>query len=124
MISAVLFINQAGEVVISRFYRDNVSRTAADAFRLQVIAAKEIDKPIAMLDRCSFMYVRKGDMYIVAVTKQNVNPCLVFEFLFGLVKTFEAYFGAAFDENGIRNNFVVIYELLDGKKFIIFEIHF
>lgn len=28
---------------------------------------------------------------------------------------FKSYFGGAFDEDAIRNNFVLIYELLDGK---------
>ena len=36
MISAVYLINLKGEVLIFRSYRDDVSRTAADAFRMQV----------------------------------------------------------------------------------------
>ena len=42
MISAVLFVNQKGEVVISRMYRDGFSRVVADTFRSQVIASKEV----------------------------------------------------------------------------------
>lgn len=30
------------------------------------------------------------------------------------VSLFKSYFGGAFDEDAIRNNFVLIYELLDG----------
>lgn len=33
------------------------------------------------------------------------------------VSLFKSYFGGAFDEDAIRNNFVLIYELLDGKEF-------
>lgn len=29
---------------------------------------------------------------------------------------FKSYFGGAFDEDAIRNNFVLIYELLDGMN--------
>jgi AP-2 complex subunit mu-1 len=36
MISAVYLINLKGEVLIFRSYRDDVSRAAADAFRMQV----------------------------------------------------------------------------------------
>jgi len=36
------------------------------------------------------------------------------QFLFKLVPLFRAYFGGKFDESSIRNNFVLIYELLDG----------
>ena len=31
------------------------------------------------------------------------------------VALFKSYFGGAFEEDAIRNNFVLIYELLDGK---------
>lgn len=36
MIAALLFINQKGEVIIYRTYRDNYSRAVADTFRTQV----------------------------------------------------------------------------------------
>jgi hypothetical protein len=32
------------------------------------------------------------------------------------VGLFKAYFGGQFDEDAIRNNFVLIYELLDGEQ--------
>lgn len=89
------------------------SRSAADAFRSQVIGAKKTGVPIIYLDKCSFMYTRQGDVYIVAVTKQNANPALVFQFIYKMVDVFKAYFGGAFDEESCRQNFVLIYELLD-----------
>lgn len=52
-------------------------------------------------------------MYVVAASKSNAHPGVIFEFLFTTVKVLESYFGAEFDENAIKNNFVVIYELLD-----------
>lgn len=115
MISAVLFIDQQGEIVISRFYRDNVARQAADAFRLQVIAGKNASDspPITIFDRTSFMHIRKGDIYIVAVSKSNSNAGMVFEYLGQLVVVLEAYFGTGLNEASIRENFVLIYELLD-----------
>ena len=42
MIQAVLFVNQKGEVVISRTYRDGFSRSMADTFRSQVLGSKEV----------------------------------------------------------------------------------
>jgi len=113
MISAILFVNLKGDLVIYRFYRDNVSRAATDAFRQRIIAAKKTGVPIIDIDKCSFLYTRHGDMYVVAVTRQNANPTLIFQFLFKLVEVFKAYFGGTFDEESIRNNFVLIYELLD-----------
>jgi hypothetical protein len=42
MICAVLFVNQKGEVIISRHYRDGFDRNIADVFRAQVITSKEV----------------------------------------------------------------------------------
>jgi len=36
MISALFLINQKGEIILHRFYRDDVSLSAANAFRMQV----------------------------------------------------------------------------------------
>jgi hypothetical protein len=38
---------------------------------------------------------------------------MVFEFLFKVVEVMQSYFGKLTEEN-IKNNFVLIYELLDG----------
>ena len=46
------------------------------------------------------------------VTKQNVNAAMVFEFLLKMCDVMQAYFGKISEEN-VKNNFVLIYELLD-----------
>jgi AP-2 complex subunit mu-1 len=91
------------------------SRLVTEAFRLQVIGGKDVKGPVVIIDRTSYLYIRKGNVYIVAVTKTNSHAGAIFEVLYKLIHVFESYFGAQFDENSIRNNFVVIYELLDGN---------
>lgn len=115
MISLTFLVNLKGEIVISRFYRNDVSRAAADAFRMQVIATKEAGSqpPVRVIDGCSFLYTRRGNLFFVAVTRSNINPALAFEFLYQEVNIFKAYFGENFDEDNIRNNMTLIYELLD-----------
>ena len=39
------------------------------------------------------------------------------------VTLFKSYFGGSFDEDAIRNNFVLIYELLDGMSTEYFLIY-
>ena len=53
------------------------------------------------------------------MTKGNANAALVFEFLYRLVGLGKAYFGK-FDEEAVKNNFVLVYELLDGERGICF----
>ena len=48
----------------------------------------------------------------MSVTKKNANVALMFMFLYRLVTVFKDYFGSL-EEESIRDNFVVIYELLD-----------
>jgi AP-2 complex subunit mu-1 len=113
MIAALLFINQKGEVVISRMYRDGFSRTVADTFRTEVIANKEAGRsPVKIIGNTSFLYIKHGNMYVVAVSQGNAQVALAFQFLHEVVKVLKGYFGS-FDEDSIRNNFVLIYELLD-----------
>mmetsp|Transcript_47658 Transcript_47658/g.123579 ORF Transcript_47658/g.123579 Transcript_47658/m.123579 type:complete len:436 (-) Transcript_47658:1605-2912(-) len=113
MISAVYFINLKGDILIFRTYRDDVSRPAADQFRLQVIAAREFRAPVKLYDNTTFLHIRHGNVYIVAATKHNVNTTMVFQFLYTLVEVMKSYFGGKVDEQTIQQNFVVIYELLD-----------
>jgi AP-2 complex subunit mu-1 len=82
---------------------------------VKVIAAKETgtEAPVKRIENCSFLYTRFGNMYFVALTRSNVNPALVFEYIFQLIKILKAYLGDDFDENAMRNNMTLIYELMD-----------
>ncbi|CAK4081334.1 unnamed protein product [Aphanomyces euteiches] len=115
MISGLFLISQKGEVVLNRLYRDDVSRRAADAFRLQVIAAKETGSlpPIKSIDGCSFLYTRHENLYLVAVSRANINTALVFQFLSNINNIFQDYMGKKYNEESIRNNFTLVYELMD-----------
>eukprot|EP00802_Teleaulax_amphioxeia_P012897 Tamp_12942.p1 GENE.Tamp_12942~~Tamp_12942.p1 ORF type:complete len:432 (-),score=137.74 Tamp_12942:321-1616(-) len=113
MISAVYLINLKGEILIYRAYRDDVSRAAADAFRMQVLAAKEFRSPVQIFEKASFFHIRSSNVYLVAATRENVNASMAFQFLFALVEVFKGYFGGGFDEETVRDNFPLVYELLD-----------
>ncbi len=51
---------QKGEIIISRFYRDDVTKSAANTFRMEVIARKETGThpPVKMTEGNSFFYTR------------------------------------------------------------------
>nr|CAI5819070.1 unnamed protein product [Callosobruchus analis] len=97
MIGGLFVYNHKGEVLISRVYRDDIGRNAVDAFRVNVIHARQqVRSPVTN----------------IALTKQNVNAAMVFEFLLKIIEVMQSYFGKISEEN-IKNNFVLIYELLD-----------
>lgn len=61
--------------------------------------------------------MQRANIWMAAVTKQNVNAAMVFEFMLKVIDVMQSYFGKISEEN-IKNNFVLIYELLDGNSIL------
>ncbi|CAF0859819.1 unnamed protein product [Adineta ricciae] len=113
MIGGVFIYNHKGEVLISRVYRDDIGRNAVDAFRVNVIHARQQSRfPVVNIARTSFFYTKRSNIWLCAVAKQNINAAMVFEFLTKMIDIMQSYFGKISEEN-VKNNFVLIYELLD-----------
>lgn len=105
-------------------------------FRIQVVSNSDVRSPIITLGSTSFFHVRLNNLYIVAVTKSahafhavetppmlmtsllrnNANAAMVFEFCYRFISICKSYFGKL-DEESVKNNFVLIYELIDGASF-------
>ncbi|KAL0238086.1 hypothetical protein GEMRC1_012559 [Eukaryota sp. GEM-RC1] len=113
MISSLLLLNTKGEVLLWRRYRGDVSRSEADFFRTKVVAAKEFRSPVTQLGSCTFFHIREQNVYFVAVTRSNVNTACVFEYMQQMLHTFKQFVGGKINEEAIRSNFVLLYELLD-----------
>lgn len=74
---------------------------------------EEIDmRPIFTEDGYTFVFIKHNNLFLMTVTKKNSNVALMFMYLYRLVSVFKDYFGEL-DEESIRDNFVIIYELLD-----------
>lgn len=112
MLSGILIFNQKGENLIFRAFRNDCRPRLADVFRIQVISNAQVRSPILTLGSTTFSHVKHENIYLVAVTKSNANAALVFEFIYRLIGLGKAYFGK-FDEEAVKNNFVLVYELLD-----------
>jgi len=69
-------------------------------------------RPIFTEDGYTFVYIKHNNLYLLTVTKRNANVALMFAYLYRLVSVFKDYFGEL-EEESIRDNFVIIYELLD-----------
>merc|ERR1712070_738835 len=103
-----------GKVLISRDYRGDLPWNCIDKFLPLVLEAEEEGQttPIVQAEDVNFMYIKHENLYVVASSKKNANAALVFVFLHRLVEVFTAYF-KVLEEESIRDNFVIIYELLD-----------
>ncbi|KAJ1983941.1 clathrin associated protein complex medium subunit [Dimargaris cristalligena] len=112
MLSGFFIFNQKGEILISRLYRHDIKRSAADIFRIHVITSPDIRSPIVTLGPTTFYHTRHENLYLVAATRGNANAALVFEALYRVSELGTSYFGR-FDEESVKNNFTLIYELMD-----------
>lgn len=114
MVCSCLFITDLkGKIIISRNYRGDVPMSVADKFAKH-LAEDEATAltPIIRDDNVSFAYIKHNNLYFMAVTKKNSNVMAILSFLYRLVQVFEEYF-KVIEEESIRDNFVIIYELLD-----------
>jgi hypothetical protein len=120
MLSGILIFNQKGENLIFRAFRNDCRPRLADVFRIQVISNAQVRSPILTLGSTTFSHVKHENIYLVAITKSNANAALVFEFLYRFIALGKGYFGK-FDEEAVKNNFVLVYELLDGMRSFAFS---
>lgn len=113
--SAVYILDGKGKPLIMRDFRSDVDPLCIEKFFPLVMASEEEDAmncPILTCEEVTFMYIKHDNLYFVCTTVNNCNVMLVFVFLHKLVEVFKEYFKEV-EEESVRDNFVIIYELLD-----------
>jgi AP-2 complex subunit mu-1 len=116
MISTIFISTVKGEILIYRQFMDNVSRHECQQFCSKMIASKEAsDRPIIRYGDASFIHTPIGsELVMVASTKDNANATLIVKFLYKFIDLLKMYNNnVGMDENAVRKNFVLVYELLD-----------
>lgn len=112
--SAIYILDVKGKVLISRNYRGDIAPNVIEKF-MPLLMEKEEEgslTPLLQTEECTFTYIKCNNLYVVSTTKKNANIMLVFVFLHKIVRVMNEYF-KEIEEESIRDNFVVIYELLD-----------
>ncbi|KAJ1404906.1 clathrin assembly complex, medium subunit, partial [Ochromonadaceae sp. CCMP2298] len=111
--SAVFITDTKGKVIISRNYRGDIPMSVVEKFSLHIQEKDEMElRPVFTEDGTTFVYIKCNNLLLLAVTKRNSNITLMLFFLYKLTTVFKDYFGEL-EEESIRDNFVVVYELLD-----------
>jgi len=62
--------------------------------------------------KCTYVYIQHNNLYMLALARNNANAVALLTFLHRLIDIFKHYF-KELEEESIRDNFVIIYELLD-----------
>jgi AP-1 complex subunit mu len=111
--SAVFITDLKGKVIVSKNYRGDVPLSVCDRFAQQIQEKDEMElRPVFTESGITYVYIKCSNILIMAVTKRNSNIALMLFFLYRLSQVFRDYFGEL-EEESIRDNFVVIYELMD-----------
>lgn len=112
-ISAIYFLDQKGKIIISRDYRGECTQVITDKFQRKVLEQEErLLKPVFTDKDITYIWIKVNNIYMVSVAKGNPNVAMVLTFLYKIRDCFISYFKALEDES-LRDNFVITYELLD-----------
>ena len=111
--SAVFILDVKGKVIISRNYRGDVPMNCVERFSGHVLEADEADeRPVWLEHGTTYVYIKYNNLYIMAVTQRNSNAAMILLFLYRMVEVLKDYF-RELEEESIRDNFVITYELMD-----------
>ncbi|CAD7702756.1 unnamed protein product [Ostreobium quekettii] len=113
-VSALFILDLKGRVIISRDYRGEVPMTTAERFITKLNELEESGRlsPVVNDGGVSYVWVQHANLYLMCVTRRNLNAASVVLFLHRLVEVFTEYF-EELEEESLKDNFVIVYELLD-----------
>lgn len=114
MIHSLFIINSSGDVFMEKHWKSAVARSLCDYFfdQQRRVANPEDTPPVIATPHHYLISIHRCNMFFVAVCMTEVPPLFVIEFLHRVVDTFEDYFSEC-TESIIKENYVVVYELLD-----------
>ncbi|EEB09404.1 AP-1 adaptor complex mu subunit Apm1 [Schizosaccharomyces japonicus yFS275] len=115
MASAVFILNLGGKTIISRNYRADIPMSAVEKFMPLLSEAEDEHGcaiPCMTHEGINYIFIQHNDVFLLALSKKNTNAMEILVFLRKLAELFTDYF-KELQEESIRDNFVVVYELLD-----------
>ncbi|KAJ6323669.1 hypothetical protein OIU76_011039 [Salix suchowensis] len=113
--SALFLLDIKGRVLVWRDYRGDVSAVQAERFFTKLIEKEgdpQSQDPVVYDNGVSYMYIQHSNVYLMTASRQNCNAASLLSFLHRVVDVFKHYF-EELEEESLRDNFVVVYELLD-----------
>ncbi|XP_055094517.1 AP-1 complex subunit mu-2 isoform X1 [Symphalangus syndactylus] len=112
--SAVFILDVKGKPLISRNYKGDVAMSKIEHFMPLLVQREEEGAltPLLSHGQVHFLWIKHSNLYLVATTSKNANASLVYSFLYKTIEVFCEYF-KELEEESIRDNFVIVYELLD-----------
>lgn len=114
MIHSMFFINPSGDVFMEKHWKSVISRSVCDYFfdaQNKAVSLSDVP-PVIATPHHFLISIYRCNIFLVAVITSEVPPLFVVEFLHRVVDTLVDYFNEC-SESIIKDNSVVVYELLD-----------
>ena len=112
-ISQLFILSRRGDSIIYRDFRRDIKKSNDIFFHnVNFIKEEEVAPPLFNIDGINFIYVKTDDLYIVISTLDNASPNYYLEVLDRVMKVIKDHIGQL-NEETIRKNFVLIYEIID-----------
>ncbi|XP_058747780.1 AP-4 complex subunit mu-like isoform X1 [Vicia villosa] len=116
MISQFFVLSQRGDNIVFRDYRGEVPKGSSEIFfrKVKFWEDGELQEapPVFNVDGVNYFHVKVVGLLFVATTRINISPSFVFELLQRIARVIKDYLGIL-NEDSLRKNFVLVYELLD-----------
>lgn len=117
MASQIHFLDIKGKPLLSRDYKGDIPSNSIERFPLLLLDLENDEddanyKPFINSQGVNYVYINHNNLYLCALTKKNENIMAIIIFLSQLIEVLTQYF-KSLEEESIRDNFVIIYELLD-----------
>ncbi|WPK24272.1 hypothetical protein PUMCH_001539 [Australozyma saopauloensis] len=117
MASQIHFLDIKGKPLLSRNYKGDIEPSAIEQFPLLLLELENGDedlqyRPFVTSKGINYVFINHNNIYVCALTRKNDNVMTMVVFLLRLIEVLTQYF-KSLEEESIRDNFVVIYELLD-----------
>jgi len=112
--SAVFILDGRGKVILWRNYRGEVPPLVAERFMINVVEESDEAniKPVFVEDGICYCWIKYNSLYFLGVSKKNSNAVMILTYLYKLGDVLKDYFKSV-EEESIRDNFVLTYELMD-----------
>ena len=112
-ISQLFILSRRGDSIIYRDFRRDIKKSNDVFFHnINFISEEEEAPPLFNVDGINFIYVKTEDLYIVVSTLDNASPNYYLEVLDRVMTVIKDHIGQL-NEETIRKNFVLIYEIID-----------
>jgi AP-1 complex subunit mu len=113
--SALFLLDMKGRVLISRDYRGDVAAPQAERAFAKLMEGEGdpgSHEPVLLENGVTYLFIQHNNVYVMIASRQNCNAASLLLFLHRVVEVFKHYF-EELEEESLRDNFVVVYELLD-----------